>query len=72
MELHYRAPQFDPTVDELDALKQLEMGKVIDLPHAQKEHLSGRLLERGYVHKNSTGELAISDSGRQLIRRQNN
>ena len=70
MELHYRAPQFDPTVDELDALKQLEMGKVLDLPHAQKEHLSGRLLERGYVQKNAAGGLAITDSGRQLIRRQ--
>ena len=30
----YRAPHFDPTVDEIETLKQLEMGEVITLPHA--------------------------------------
>ncbi|MBO9679418.1 hypothetical protein [Paenacidovorax monticola] len=68
----YHAPHFDPTVDEIATLKQLEMGQVIDLPHALKEHLSGRLYERGYIAKNASGELAITASGRQLIRRQDN
>ena len=55
----YHAPHFDPTVDEIETLKQLEMGQVITLPHALKDHVSGR-------------ELAITPSGRQLIRRQDN
>ena len=66
----YHAPHFDPTVDELEALKQLEMGKAITVPEALTHHLSGRLYERGYVAKNAAGDLAISDTGRQLIRRQ--
>lgn len=69
---NYHAPHFDPTVDEIATLKQLEMGRLIDLPHALKEHLSGRLYERGYIVKNASGEWAISPSGRQLIRRQDN
>jgi len=68
----YHAPQFDPTVDELGTLKQLEMGKLVSTPQALKEHLSGRLYERGYIGKNSTGQLTITDSGRALIRRQDN
>ena len=32
----YHAPQFDPTVDELDTLKQLEMGKLVSTPQALK------------------------------------
>jgi hypothetical protein len=68
----YHAPHFDPTVDEIATLKQLEMGQVIDLPHAIKEHMSGRLFERGYIIKNEAGSLAITADGRQLIRRQGN
>ena len=45
----YHAPQFDPTVDELETLKQLEMGQTITTPEALKEHLSGRLYERGFI-----------------------
>ena len=56
----YHATQFDPTVDELETLKQLEMGKRVDTPQALKEHLSGRLYERGYIGKNSTGQLTIT------------
>ena len=69
---NYHAPHFDPTVDELETLKQLEMGAQVSLPEALKEHMSGRLVERGYIGKNETGELAITETGRQLIRRQNN
>lgn len=68
----YHAPHFDPTVDEIATLKQLEMGEIIALPHALKDHVSGRLLEWGFVTKGPGGDLAITASGRQLIRRQDN
>jgi hypothetical protein len=68
----YHAPQFDPTVDEIETLKQLEMGEVLTLPDAQKDHVSGRLLDWGLITKGATGQLAITPSGRQLIRRQGN
>ena len=61
----YHAPHFDPTVDEIETLKQLEMGEVITLPHALKDHVSGRLLEWGFITKGTGGELAITASGRQ-------
>lgn len=70
MHINYHAPHFDPTVDELETLKQLELGRSMDLPQALKEHLSGRLLDRGLISKNAAGEFIITDSGRQLIRRQ--
>jgi len=66
----YHTPYFDPTVDELETLKQLEMGRAISVPEALRHHLSGRLYERGYIAKNAGGDLAITDSGRVLIRRQ--
>ena len=68
----YHAPHFDPTVDEIETLKQLEVGQVITLPHALKDHVSSRLLEWGFITKGSGGELDITPSGRQLIRRQDN
>ncbi|MDD2712405.1 MAG: hypothetical protein PHU77_05725 [Simplicispira sp.] len=68
----YHAPHFDATVDELAILKLLEMGDPISTPEALREHLSGRLLERGFVAKNAAGVLLITDTGRALIRRQNN
>ena len=64
--------ELDPTVDELDTLKQLEMGKLVSTPQAIKEHLSGRLFERGYIAKNASDQLTITDTGRALIRRQDN
>lgn len=68
----YHAPHFDPTVDEIATLKQLEMGERITLPHALKDHVSARLLEWGLIAKGSAGELAITPNGRQLIRRLDN
>ena len=68
----YHATHFDPTVDEIATLKQLEMGEVITLPHALKDHVSARLLEWGYIAKGPAGALTITDTGRQLIRRQGN
>ena len=68
----YHAPTFEPTVDEIATLKQLEMGESIAVPDALKHHLSGRLLEWGYIGKSPAGILHITDTGRKLIRRQNN
>lgn len=68
----YHAPVFEPTVDELAALKQLELEPVMTMPEALRQHLSGRLLEWGYIHKTPGGGFALSDSGRKLVQRQNN
>ena len=68
----YLAAHYDPTVDELETLKQLEMGELITTPEALHEHMSGRLFERGLIAKNSVGELTITATGRALIRRQDN
>ncbi|ABM43111.1 hypothetical protein Ajs_2975 [Acidovorax sp. JS42] len=68
----YHAPTFEPTVDEIATLKQLEMGQAISVPDALKHHLSGRLLDWAYIGKTATGEFHITDLGRQLIKRQNN
>lgn len=43
----YRAPVYEPTVDELETLKKLELGEDVSLWSAAKEYLSRRLLERG-------------------------
>lgn len=68
----YHAPTFDPTVDELETLKRLEMGGKITVPEAIKDHVSGRLLEWGFITKSAAGQLAITATGLQLIRRQGN
>lgn len=68
----YHAPTFEPTVDEIEALKQLEMGQAMSVPQALKHHLSGRLVEWGFIGKTPSGDLSITDAGRQLIRRSNN
>lgn len=68
----YHAPTFDPTVDEIATLKQLELGEAIAVPDALKHHLSGRLLDWGYIEKLPAGIFHITDSGRKLIRRLDN
>ena len=68
----YHAAHFDPTVDELETVKRLEMGALVTTPEAIKEHMSGRLMERGYITKGESGQLTITEIGRELIRRQNN
>ena len=50
----YHAPHFDPTVDEIETLKQLEMGQVITLPHALKDHVSGRRRTGHYAQRSAT------------------
>lgn len=59
-----------PTVDELEALKGLEMGGALSVPEALHRHLSGRLLEYGYVERDARGEVVITPKGRALIKRQ--
>lgn len=68
----YHASTFEPTVDELEALKLLEMGQRMQLPEALKQHLSGRLLDWGYVAKDAAGQVSITDLGRRCIKRQDN
>ena len=68
----YHAPHFDATVDELETLKQLEITRSEALPKALHDHLSGRLLDRGFVAQHGADEYLITDAGRALIRRQNN
>lgn len=68
----YHAPTFEPTVDEIEALKQLELGQAMSVPRALKHHLSGRLVEWGFIGKTPAGDLAITDAGRQVIKRSNN
>lgn len=68
----YHAPVFEPTVDEIETLKKLELGEGISMPQALKHHLSGRLYERGFITRNASGEFTIAPIGRDLIRRQNN
>lgn len=66
----YHAPIYEPTVDELETLKQLEISPGMDLPEALRHHLSGRLLEWGLVQKTPSGQFVIADSGRKLVQRQ--
>ena len=47
----YRAPVYEPTVDELETLKKLELGEDVSLWSAAREYLSRRLLERGLVEQ---------------------
>ena len=61
----------NPTVDELEALKHLEL-EGMGLPEALHRHLSGRLLEYGHVNVDADGTFVITDKGRALIRRQDN
>lgn len=59
----YHAPYFDPTVDDIETLKQLEMGQVLTVPHAIKEHVSARLLEWG-VHRQKPRRPALHHTQR--------
>ena len=65
----YRAPVYEPTVDELETLKQLEMGQDVSLWSAAREYLSKRLLERGLVTQDAERHWHITETGRLLIRR---
>lgn len=66
----YHAPTFEPTVDELETLKRLELEPVMTVPEALKHHLSGRLLEWGYIRRTPEGAFALTDAGRKQVQRQ--
>ncbi len=70
MQSTYQGPAFDPTVDELETLKQLEMGNNPTVQEAIKGHVSGRLLDAGFITRGPDGLLVVTPSGLQLIRRQ--
>ncbi len=65
----YHAPVYEPTVDELEVLKKLEMGEPVSLETAAREHLSRRLLERGLVALDGSRQWHITEAGRAQIRR---
>ena len=65
----YRAPVYEPTVDELETLKKLELGEDVSLWSAAKEYLSKRLLERGLVTQDAERHWHITEAGRTVIRR---
>jgi hypothetical protein len=60
---------FDPTVDELAILKQMELVSSMTLSAALRKHLSGRLYQHGYLARTPEGHLTITQSGRDLVRR---
>lgn len=60
---------FEPTQDELAILKQMELVSSMTLSAALHKHLSGRLYQRGFLARTAEGHLAITPSGRELVRR---
>jgi hypothetical protein len=66
---NYHAPVYEPTVDELETLKKLEMGEEVSLWSAAREHVSRRLLERGLVEQGVDKQWHITALGREIIRR---
>lgn len=70
MSVHDPLLHFEPTVDELEALKKLEMGENISFESAAREHISKRLLEFGLAQQDASKKWSITALGRELIRRQ--
>jgi len=60
---------FHPTIDELEALKRLEL-ETIPVDAALHDHIPHRLYDLGYIAKNSEGRLSITAKGLALARRQ--
>ncbi len=60
---------FHPTIDELRALKRLEL-ETIPPGVALHDHVPQRLYELGYIAKNANGHLTITHKGLALTRRQ--
>ena len=70
MNAHDQHRHFEPTIDELETLKKLEIGEVISLESAAREHISKRLLEFGLARQDADRKWSITPLGRDLIRRQ--
>ncbi len=60
---------FDPTIDEINVLKKIEMGGPLPLSTALKTHLPPRLAQHGFLARGAQGSYVITQSGRDLIRR---
>ena len=67
--MQFTTETFHPTIDELRALKRLELGPV-SVNSAIRDHLPQRLYELGYIAKNMAGELSLTPKGLSLVRRQ--
>jgi ribosomal protein L34 len=61
--------QFDPTIDEVNVLKQIELGGPLPLATALKKHLPPRLTQHGFLARGAEGSYEITQQGRALIRR---
>ena len=72
MDSVYHAPTFEPTVDELSMLKRLEMGELVSMTAALREHLSIRLLEWGMIGKTFDAPLARLSEGNATTRSASN
>lgn len=70
MQSTYQPPAFVPTLDELEALKQLEMGESLTTAELHSEHVPARLVDAGLIARSAAGPMVITESGRELIRRQ--
>jgi hypothetical protein len=66
------ATHFDPTNDEITALKKIELGGPMPLAVALKKHLPPRLAQHGFLARGDAGSYVITALGRDLIRRLGN
>lgn len=63
---------FEATLDEMEALKRLELHQTLSVPQALHEHLPGRLQTHGLITKTADGLYTLTQAGRELIRRRMN
>ncbi len=61
---------FDPTQDELDVLKHIEMTGPMPLAAALKRHISPRLTQHGYLARGEEGAYVLTAAGHELIGRE--
>lgn len=67
-----RGGSFEATLDEMQALKRLEIHRALSVPQALHERLPGRLEVNGLITKAADGMYALTEAGRHLIRRSMN
>ena len=59
---------FNPTVDEIQALKRLEL-ETIAVVTAIADHVPQRLVDQGFIALNSEDRLTLTPKGLALVRR---
>ncbi len=69
MTAYSQRESFEPTVDEIRAVKRLELG-VVSIETAVHDHIPHRLYDEGFIAKNSNGDLTLTEKGLALARRQ--